>query len=60
MYELYVINRNLIYVSQLLKGGEFSKIEYGFYERDGEGKPRMVEMTLARLVPTECNFSTIL
>jgi hypothetical protein len=55
-----VINRNLICVEQLLKGGNFSKIDHGCYERDGEGKPRMVEMTLTRLVPTGCNFSTFL
>jgi hypothetical protein len=44
----------------LLKGGKFSKIDHGYYERYGEGKPRMVEMTLTRLVPTRCNCSTIL
>jgi hypothetical protein len=31
--------------------GEFSKIDHVFYERDGEGKPRMVEMTLTKPIP---------
>jgi len=60
MYEFYVININLICVAQLLKGGNFSKIDHGFYERDDEGKTRMVEMTLTRPVPTRCNCSTFL
>jgi hypothetical protein len=60
MYEFSVIYRNWICVSQLLKGGNFSKIYHGCYERDGEGKPRMVEMTLTRPIPTGCNLSTIL
>jgi hypothetical protein len=56
----FLFNRNLICVAHLLKGGEFPMIDHGFYERDGEGKPRMVEMTLTKLVPTWCNFSTVL
>jgi hypothetical protein len=60
MYEFYVIDRNLICVAQLLKGGKFSKIDRGSFERNGEGKPRMVDMTLTRPVPTGCNFSTFL
>jgi hypothetical protein len=46
--------------AQLLKRGKFSKIDHGCYERDGEGKPSMVEMTLTRPVPTGSNFSTVL
>jgi hypothetical protein len=38
MYEFSIINRKWICVAQLLKEGEFSKIDHGFYERDGEGK----------------------
>jgi hypothetical protein len=60
MYEFSIINRNFICVAQLLKGGNFSKINHGFYEKYGEGKARMVEMTLTKLVPTGCNCSTIL
>jgi hypothetical protein len=60
MYAFSVINRNLICVAQPLKGGKFSKIDHGFYERDGEGKPRMVKMTLTRTIPTGCNCLTIL
>ena len=60
MFEFSVINRNWICVAQLLKGGKFAKIGHGFYERYGEGKPRMVEMNLTRIVPTGCNFSIVL
>jgi hypothetical protein len=60
MYEFFVINRNLICVAQLLKGGKFSKIDHGCYEIYGEGKPRMVEMIQTRTVPTGCNFSIVL
>ena len=60
LYEFSVININWICVAQLLNGGEFSKIDHGCYGRYGEGKPRMVEMTLTRPVPTRCNFSTFL
>jgi hypothetical protein len=34
------------------RGEKFAKIDHGCYERDGEGKPSMVEMTLTRPVPT--------
>jgi hypothetical protein len=44
----------------MLKGENFSKIYHGFYGRDGEGKPRMVEMTLTIPVPTGYNCSTVL
>ena len=47
-------------VAQLLKGGKFAKIDHGCYEIDGEGKPRMVEMTLTRPVLTRCNCSSVL
>jgi hypothetical protein len=60
MYEFYVINRNWICVAQLLKAGEFSKIDHQCNQRDDEGKPRIVEMTLTKPVPTRCNCSTIL
>jgi hypothetical protein len=60
MYEFFAINRNLMCVSQLLKGGKFSKIDHGFYKKDGEGKPRMVEMNLTKLVLIGCNFSIVL
>jgi hypothetical protein len=40
--------------------GEFSNIDHGFYERYGEGKPRMVEMILTRPIPSGCNFSIVL
>jgi hypothetical protein len=43
-----------------MKGEEFSKIDHGFYDKDGEGKPRMVEMNLTRPVPIGCNFSIVL
>ena len=48
MYEFFVINIILICVAQLVKGGKFYKIDHGCYERDGEEKPRMVEITLTR------------
>jgi hypothetical protein len=60
MYAFFVINRNFICVAQSLKGGKFSKIDRGCYERDGEEKPRMVDMTLTRPIPTRCNCSTVL
>jgi hypothetical protein len=60
MYEFYVININWICVAQLLKEGYFSMIDHGFYERDGERGPRMVEMTLTRPIPIGCNCSTVL
>ena len=60
MYEFSIINRNFICVAQLLKGGKFGKIDHRCYERDGEGKPSMVEMTLTRPIPTGCNCSTVL
>jgi hypothetical protein len=40
MYNFFVINRNLICVAQLLKGGKFNKINDACYERDGEGKTK--------------------
>jgi hypothetical protein len=43
-----------------MKGGKFSKIDHECYERDGAGKPSMVEMTLTRPIPTGSNFSTVL
>jgi hypothetical protein len=36
MYEFFVINRNWICVTQLLKGGKLSKIDHGCYEKDGD------------------------
>jgi hypothetical protein len=45
---------------KIVQRGKFSKIDHGFYERDGEGKPRMVEMTLTRPIPTRCDLSTVL
>ena len=47
-------------VAQLLKEGKFVKIDHACYERDGEGKPRMVEMTLTKPIPTMRNHSTVL
>jgi hypothetical protein len=44
----------------MMKGIKFAKIYHGFYERDGEGKPSMVEMTLTRPVLAGCNFSIVL
>jgi hypothetical protein len=40
--------------------GEVAKIDHVFYERYGEGKPSMVEMTLTRPIPTRCNCSIVL
>jgi hypothetical protein len=60
MYEDFVININLDMCFTTVERGEFSKIDHGCYERDGEGKPRVVEMTLTRPVPTGCNCSTVL
>jgi hypothetical protein len=39
---------------------EFAKIDHGCYEKDGEGKQRMVEMNLTRPVPIGCNCSVVL